>query len=130
MACPGFVKASVFFKRNSTSNWNDYDLYFSTAKRPSHGSFVRDLTRIANHKDLPSSIQERARNIADRVKNDKTERKRFLDLQGTYEYNRERKRIRVGLHLNKYSKYLVFSFSAFHNSVIADPQLIKSGTSC
>lgn len=130
IACSDFVKVSIFFKRNSTSNWNDYDLYFLIVKRLSYSSFVRDLTRIANHKDLLSSIQERAKNIADRIKNNKTERKRFLDLQNIYEYNWEWKRIQVGLHLNKYSKYLVYSFSAFYNSVIADLQLIKSGTSC
>ena len=113
MTCPDSVKVSVFFKRNPISSWNNYDLYFSTAKRPSHGSFVRDLIKIAKHKDLSSSIQERAREIADCVKNNKSERKRFLDLQDVYEYNRERKRARVGLHLNKYSEYLVFSFSHF-----------------
>ncbi|CAG8654394.1 7230_t:CDS:2, partial [Funneliformis caledonium] len=43
---------------------------------------------------------ERARAIADRVKNHKGERKRFLDLQDTYQYNQERKRLRIGSSLN------------------------------
>ena len=95
-SCPNFVKVSLFFKRNSTSNWNNYGLYFSTAKKPTYGSFVRDLMIIANHKDLSSSLQEKARAIADRVKNHKSERKCFLDLQDTYQYNQEQKWFRVG----------------------------------
>ncbi|GBB99932.1 hypothetical protein RclHR1_03690005 [Rhizophagus clarus] len=100
MTCPNSVKVSVFFKRNPISNWNNYDDYFSTAKRPSHGSFIRDLVKISNHKDLSSSIRERAREIANFVKNNKNERKRFLDLQAAYEHIRERKRIRVHSSLN------------------------------
>jgi hypothetical protein len=111
IACPDFVKISIFFKRNSTSNWNDYNLYFLIVKRLTYSSFIRDLTRIANHKDLLSSIQKRARNIADRVKNNKTERNVFWIF-----------RIPTSIIGN--------SFLAFYNSVITDLQLIKSETSC
>ncbi|CAG8628478.1 4542_t:CDS:10 [Ambispora gerdemannii] len=98
-SCPNSVKVNVFFKRTSASNWKNYERYFSIAKKLTHGSFVRDLIIIANHKDISSSLQKRAKAIADYVKNNKNERQRFLDLQDTYRYYRERKRLRISSSL-------------------------------
>ncbi|CAG8510909.1 9784_t:CDS:2 [Funneliformis mosseae] len=50
---------------------------------------------ISTFQQQKDRLMESARGIADRVKNNRSERKLFLDLQDTYEYNRERKRIRI-----------------------------------
>ncbi|CAG8715190.1 361_t:CDS:2, partial [Funneliformis caledonium] len=46
-------------------------------------------TMISTFQQQKDRLMESARGIADRVKNNRSERKLFLDLQDTYEYNRE-----------------------------------------
>ncbi|CAI2183040.1 5259_t:CDS:10 [Funneliformis geosporum] len=92
-SCPEFLKVSVFFKRTSASNWDNYDLYFSKAKRPCQASFIRDLLLIANSQDISFSLRKRAYDIVEAVKTRK--RSHFLNVQETYQYNQERKRLRI-----------------------------------
>ncbi|CAG8621387.1 10891_t:CDS:10, partial [Diversispora eburnea] len=75
-------------------------LSLEAKKKPTHGSFVRDLMIIANHKDVSSSLQKKVKAIADNIKNDKSERERFLDLLNTYKYYKERKRLQIDSSIN------------------------------
>ncbi|CAG8612045.1 18201_t:CDS:2, partial [Acaulospora morrowiae] len=94
-SCLDTLKVSVFFKRKSPSHWKNYDLYFLTARKPCHSSFIRDLIIIADCKDISSSVKKKAKAIADLVKNNRKERSSFFKSQKAYLDKRKQKKSQV-----------------------------------
>ncbi|CAG8480808.1 12853_t:CDS:2 [Ambispora gerdemannii] len=96
--CPDFVDVDNFFKRTSSSYWEDYDLYFSTASQPSHGSFMRDLQKIADNEHLSYFLRKRATSTRIRV-NEPRRKNSFLALQDAFHYRQQQMQLRVNSSL-------------------------------